>query len=172
MFDKFFEILANAWDSIKPMFIITEYEGGVLLRGGRYRKTVTSGVHFKIPILDDYHSTVVVPTTMPLPPQSLTTQDGKSVVVKATVKYEISDVKTFLLEVTDAIDAISDMTQGTIKDAVLSRTFEEGKSIDDEITKKARVEAKRWGIAIIKVTVTNYGTIKSIRLFSDNTFTS
>jgi regulator of protease activity HflC (stomatin/prohibitin superfamily) len=105
-----------------------------------------------------------------MPSQSLTTKDSKDVVVKGIIKYRIVDIQTFALEVWDAIDAISDMTQGIIFDIVKDKTWDELQTIDLKplITRKARLEAKRWGIEIETVTLSDLAKIRSIRLLNDN----
>jgi regulator of protease activity HflC (stomatin/prohibitin superfamily) len=86
------------------------------------------------------------------------------------IKYRIADVKVFLMEVYDAQDALSDMTMSIIKNVVISSPAE--KCIDPELdtilTKKARVEAKKWGVDIQQVTLTDVAPIRSYRLINDN----
>jgi hypothetical protein len=69
----------------------------------------------------------------------------------------------------DAIDAISDMTQGIGFDIVKGKTWEElqNEDLKKEISKKARVEAQRWGIEIETVTLSDLAKIRSIRLLND-----
>lgn len=168
-----FEVLGNWvqtwWEHLKPFYIIEQYNMGIQLRFGKYYKVLNPGIHFKVPFFDTVIEHTVVPTTMRLYSQSLTTKDEKSIVVEGVIKYRISDIKVFLLEVNDAVDAISDMTQAIIKTVIMERTWEECKSneIDNIITKKARTESKKWGIEIIQVTLSDMGIIRSIRLFTN-----
>jgi len=168
--EKILEFLLNIIEDILPFFVIKEYEQAVLLRGGKYYKTYKKGLYFKIPFLDNPIKTVVATTTLTIPTQSVTTLDQKQLVVKAIVKYNVEDIKLFILEVYDAVDAISDTVQGIIKEQINQKTWEECNSIkfDNEITKKLRVEIKKWGINVDKVTLTDIGIIKSIRLFNEN----
>lgn len=169
MFDKLIEVLSDWTEQILPVFIIRDYEMGVLLRMGKYNKLLNPGLHFKIPFLDEVISQHVVVTTLSLAPQSLYTKDKQNIVVKGLVKYRISDVQTFLLEVYDAQDAISDMTQSIIKNIVMDKTLEEcvDIEIDNTLTKKARVEAKKWGVEIQQVTLTDLAPIRSFRIIND-----
>jgi len=169
MFDKLIELLSNWTEQILPVFIIRDYEMGVLLRFGKYNKLLTPGLHFKIPFVDEVISQHVVVTTLSLSPQSLYTKDKQNIVVKGLVKYRISDVQTFLLEVYDAQDAISDMTQSIIKNIVMDKSLEEcvDIEIDNTLTKKARVEAKKWGVEIQQVTLTDLAPIRSFRIIND-----
>jgi regulator of protease activity HflC (stomatin/prohibitin superfamily) len=90
-------------------------------------------------------------------------------VVKGLVKYRIADVKTFLLEVYDAQDAISDMTQSIIKNIIMDKSLVEctDSEIDNTLTKKSRVEARKWGVEIQQVTLTDLAPIRSFRLIND-----
>jgi regulator of protease activity HflC (stomatin/prohibitin superfamily) len=123
MFDKLVELLTNWWIEIKPLVIIRDYEEAVMLRFGVFKKVLKPGLHFKIPMFDEVIDQHVVVTTLSLDAQSLYTLDKQNIVVKGVIKYKISDVKTFLLEVYDAQDALSDMSQSIIKNVIMSMTW-------------------------------------------------
>ena len=169
MFDKLIDVLANFWSYLMPAVIIPDYEQAVLLRNGKFKKVLGPGFHVKLPIFDEVISQHVVVTTLSLAPQSLYTKDQKNIVVKGVVKYKIIDVKVFLLEVFDAQDAIADMTQSIIKNIIISTPMAEclDPDIDNMLTKKARVEAKKWGVEIQQVTLTDIAPIRSFRLIND-----
>lgn len=171
MFDRLISLITELWDQLNPLFIINEYEEGVLLRFGIYKRNLGKGIHWKVPFIDTVLSIHTVWTTINLPPQSLITKDEKNIVVTAVVKYRVSDIKKFQLEVYDSIDAISDLSQGAIKKIVMSKMWEDCKNddLDNDITKKARVEVKKFGIEIDQITLTNLAQIRSIRLFNDTT---
>jgi len=168
MFDKLIDFLIEILDKALPCFIVNQFDAGILLRRGLFVKTLKGGFYLKIPFLDEVYTHTIVTTTLSLPTQSLMTSDRKHLVVKAIIKYKVSDIKTLLLEVYDAVDAISDTTQGIIKDVIMDCSSADiTKDIDDVITTKSRREAKKWGIEIIEVTLTNIGDIKSKRLFNE-----
>lgn len=169
MFDKLIELITNWIEQILPVFIVRQYEMAVVLRNGKYKKTYHPGIYYKIPFFDEVIAQHVVVTTLSLPPQSLYTKDKQNIVVKGLVKYRIADVKTFLLEVYDAQDAISDMTQSIIKNIVMDKTLDEcvDSEIDNTLSKKARVEAKKWGVDIQQVTLTDLAPIRSFRIIND-----
>ena len=169
MFDKLVELIIQWIEQLLPVVIIPSYEEGVRLSFGKFKKVLHPGIHFKIPFFDEILRQHVVVTTISLPAQSLYTIDKQNFVVKGVIKYKISDVKTFLLEVYDAKDALSDMTMSIIKNIVISIPAE--KCIDPELdallTKKARVEAKKWGVEIQQVTLTDVAPIRSYRMIND-----
>jgi regulator of protease activity HflC (stomatin/prohibitin superfamily) len=153
-----------------PAIIIPNYEEAVLLRNGKFVKVLGPGFHVKLPIFDEVISQHVVVTTLSLPAQSLYTKDKQNIVVKGVVKYKIADVKIFLLEVFDAQDALADMTQSIIKNIIITTSIEEclDLELDNVLTKKVRVEARKWGVEIQQVTLTDIAPIRSYRIINDS----
>jgi membrane protease subunit HflK len=170
MFDKLIELLSNWWYYVTPIVIIPTYEEAVLLRFGHFKKVLPPGFHVKLPIFDEVITQHVVVTTLSLAAQSLYTQDKQNIVVKGVIKYRISDVKTFLLEVYDAQDALADMTQSIIKNIIISTTINDcvDPEIDNVLTKKVRTEARKWGVDIQQVTLTDIAPIRSFRIINDS----
>jgi len=170
MFDKLIEILSQWWHQIIPFIIIRDYEEAVLLRFGRFHSVLKPGIHIKLPFFDEVIDQHVVVTTLSLDAQSLYTKDKQNIVVKGLIKYKIADVKTFLLEVYDAQDALSDMSQSIIKNVIMSMTLEEctDTELDNTLSKKVRVEARKWGVEVQQVTLTDLAPIRSFRLINDN----
>lgn len=171
MFDKLIEFLLGIITDILPFFVVTEYNKAVVFRAGKFHKVADAGFHWKIPFFDNPDERTVVTTTLSIPTQSITTKDGLQLVVKAVVKYNVNDIKKLVLNVYDPIDAISDTTQGIIKEQITSKSLLEcyHNELDNDITKKVRTAVKQWGIEIEKVTLTDLGTIKSLRLFNEST---
>ena len=169
MFDRLIDLISNWIEQLLPFFIIKEYEEAVVLRFGKLHRVAKPGFHWRIPFIDDPIQQHVVITTLSLPPQSLYTKDKQNIVVKGVIKYRISDIQTFVLEVYDAQDAISDMTQSIIKNIIMDKTMDEciDPEIDHTLAKKARVEAKKWGVEIQQVTLTDLAPIRSYRIIND-----
>lgn len=169
MIDRLIDVILQFADNIKFWQIVDHYEKGVRLRFGNYVGDVLGpGYHWKLPFADAILTIMIKMTTMRLPEQTVTTLDGKVVVVKAIIKYEISDAAKILLEVNDAIDAVADMAQGIVREKIIVANYEDCNNImfGNEITKKVRAEAKKWGIEVEVVTITDFGRMTSIRLLN------
>lgn len=169
MFDKIFEFFSSFFDYLKFYWIIEQYNRGVLLRFGKFVRVLPPGLHWKWPFADYILEHTIVPTTMRLYHQSLHTSDDKPIVIQAIIKYQVSDVETLLMKVYDPVDAIGDMTQAVIKNIIMEKTWEECRNpdLDNMITRKARVEAKKWGIEIIQVTLVDINKAPSFRLIQN-----
>ena len=139
MLDRLVEWIIAVWDTIIPYKIINQFDRGVRLRFGKFKEVLEPDFHWKLPIFDTIIEHGSVWTTHSMPAQSLTTKDGKDIVVKGIIKYRVVDMKVFALEVWDAIDAISDMTQGIIFDIVKDKTWDD---LQHEDLKKEIAELK------------------------------
>lgn len=148
---------------------VKPYEAAIHYRCGKVRRVVGPGMWWRLPIIDLIEVHQITTTTLSIPAQSLITKDKKQIVAKSMVKYNISDIKDFYLNVADPVDAISDVTQGIIKEQVMNRTWDEctDNQLDNVITRKVRNEVKKWGFDVEKVTLTDIGLIKSFRLFNE-----
>jgi regulator of protease activity HflC (stomatin/prohibitin superfamily) len=103
---------------------------------------------------------------MRLPAQSLTTADYKHMVVAAIVKYQIRDVRPFMLDVWDATDVLADVTMGAIK-TVVNRSDHEsliGEDAERSVLELVRKDVNRYGFQILRVTFTDVAAVKSLRL--------
>lgn len=172
MIDRLIDVILQFGDAIKCWEVINHYEKGVRLRFGKYVGDVLEpGYHWKIPFADTILTIMIKMTTMRLPEQTVTTLDGKVVVVKAIIKYEITDPAQILLEVNDAIDAVADMAQGIVREKIIAANYDTCNTMDfsNEITKKTRAEAKKWGILVDVVTITDFGKMMSLRLLNTST---
>lgn len=168
MFDKLIDFLIHLGQDILPFSIINQWEEGVYLRFGKLVKTVKPGIVFKIPFFDKIWTTEVITKTVNLQPQTLTTKDEMSVVLKSIVRYHVYDVEKFLLSVMHANDALIDTTQGIIRDIIERTEWEELVDVNEKITEEVSVVAFKWGITIEKVTLTDLGLVRTYRVMSDS----
>jgi len=170
MFDKIIDFIISMWDKLTFFTIVKQYQQGAWLRAGKLRKVVGPGIYFKIPVIDEIDSYHVLTTAMTLEAQSLTTKDDKEVVVKGVIKYKTADLSKFFTHVYDAVDAISDVSMGIIRGIIAKKTWEECKDeqLDNEITKKVRIEAKKWGLEVESVTLSDLSRMRSFRFLSYN----
>jgi regulator of protease activity HflC (stomatin/prohibitin superfamily) len=168
MFDRLIDFIIELKDQLLFWAVVDHYDMGVRLRFGKNKGVLEPGLHWKIPFADKILTHMIKTTTVNLSEQSVTTKDWKQVVVRAIIKYEVSNVEVLLLEVNDPIDALSDMTKGIIRTAIITRDWYEcnGPDLSREITGKVKNEAKKWGVRVDTVTLTDLGEIPSFRLFN------
>ena len=172
MIEQIISLISAFWQHILPFFVVDEYERAITLRIGRYRKTYSPGLHFKIPFIDAVMVESVVTDTYNLPSRALTTSDNKEIIVSAVVKYSIDDIKKFKLDITDEESAIQDICLGVIRASLTSKTWIDcqDKKVDTYITSQVRAEISKYGVAVEKVRLTDLTRVRSFRLFGDGSF--
>lgn len=167
MFDKLIEFILNLKDELIPVRIINEWEGGIHMRGGKFLRVVEPGIRFKFPFIDHIWVAYTVAQTVDLLPQTLTTKDGKNIVLKGIVRYKVNDPKKYLMSVNSARDVLVDTVQGIIKQIIENYTWGSDVELNDLITEKSGPIVEVWGIKIESVTLVDFGIIRTYRLMSD-----
>ena len=124
MFDRLIDKIIEIWDIIVPFITIHDYERAVVLRNGKFKKILEPGFYLKIPYVDYILSHHIAITTIGLHPQSVTTKDGESIVVRGIIKYKIIDVHNYLILVNDAEDAMGDTRRRRVKDTINEKDWE------------------------------------------------
>lgn len=170
MFEPIIEILKSAGTLTSPVVIVPAWQGGVILRFGRWHRTLTPGYYWKIPFFEDVVLAERCETTMRLPPQSLTTKDDVSVVVSSIVKYEIRDMKKYVCDVWDQKDVLADVTMGAIAQCVRESTYKDLMDgvPDKEVLTKVKRGVGKYGFEVNQVTFTDRSRARSIRLVVPN----
>jgi regulator of protease activity HflC (stomatin/prohibitin superfamily) len=169
VFERIFDFIAGFWNVLRPWVVVNDFEGGVILRFGRYYRELRPGLHWKMPLADNALTTSTVITTMALRPQTLTTRDDLTIVISAIVKYHIADVRAYLLDIWDSADVLNDVTLGAIKETVASVEYSDlqEKSIESHVLEMVRKEAEKFGVDVQKVTFSDLGKVRSLRLITN-----
>jgi len=170
MFDRLIDVAMNFWQSLRPFFIVRAYEGGVLLRFGKYCKTLEPGFYWKWPVVDEPIEFNACITTMRLPAQSLTTKDDVTVTVAAIVKYQIVDAKPYALEIWDEHDVLADLTMGAIRKHVGASAYADllANPPEAEVVAAVRKEVNKFGFKIYAVTFTSFTRARPIMLMTQS----
>lgn len=172
MFDKLIALIQQFINELIPIFIIDEWEEAIVLRFGKYHKTYKPGIYYKIPFLDSVWRYTVITQSIDIPPQSVTTADNKNVIVKGIIRFTISDIKTFLLTITQPQDVLTDTTGGMIREIIEDTKWSDIVDIDKKLTSEVGKFVKKWGIKVEKVTLTDLQIANSIRIIQDATHQS
>lgn len=163
---RLFEWIGQQWrEFISPFVILRCYEGGVLLRLGKYKHNLKLGLNWKIPFIDEIHTAIVTVDTFNVLPIAVTTKDGKQVSVEPIVKFDIPDVKKYLLEANDAASNLRDVSRGTIADYLTDVSWEElsDKKTFTAIKNALKKECDDLGVNIHKV---YFGRIVNTKMYT------
>jgi regulator of protease activity HflC (stomatin/prohibitin superfamily) len=167
--DKLIQLVVEFATLFQLFAVLPQYAGGVVMRWGKFNRMAKPGFNWVWPFMVEHMLHInVVPETMPVGPQSLTTRDRKSVVISTIVTYSVEDVKKHLLEIEGAGQVIEDSIYGVVSKYVLNHTWEEmlapETDMPSELSIAARRTAKRYGVNIITVQIADFTLSRSYRL--------
>lgn len=166
MFDWIKDLLSASGSLLLPIVICHAWQGGVILRWGRFHRAITPGYYAKIPLVEDVVLFEACETTMRLPAQSLMTKDDVTVVVSSIVKYEIKNAQKYVCDVWDQKDVLADVTAGAIARVVQEKTYAELMQGDPEKEVLTRVKrgVGKYGFEVNQLTFTDKSRARSVRL--------
>lgn len=167
MFDKLIDLIVTFINDILPWKIVDQWEEGVHLTTGKFKRVVKPGLNFKVPFFDQIITTPVITQTVNLKPQTVTSEDDKSVVLSSIVRYHIHDVEKFLLGVMHANDVLVDTTQGIIRDMVEGCKWNDLFDLGSVVTPEVNQQVAKWGITVEQISFPDLGEIKTYRIMSD-----
>lgn len=168
MFDKLIDLIVTFINDILPWKIVDQWEEGVHLINGKFYRVVKPGLNFKFPFFHQIIVTPVITQTVNLSPQTVTSEDEKSVVLTSIVRYHIHDVEKFLLGVMHANDVLVDTTQGIIRDMVEGCKWSELYDLGSVVTPEVNEQVNKWGITVEQVSFPDLGQIVTYRLITDD----
>src|SRR3989338_11406562 len=137
--------------------IVNQYEKGVILRLGKYRCTVDSGLVFVFPFIESMIKVDMREKVINVDPQKVITKDNVSVTVDAVIYYKIVDPVKAEFEVEDFGNAATTLAQTNVRNIVGDKTLDETLTARDHINTNLRLvldEATNgWGVKVTRVEV-------------------
>lgn len=171
MLDRIVDFFLNFAKAFQFWVIVYAYEQGVHMRFGKFLRVLQPGLWFCWPFhMDHVLVDNVVTRTVHIGAQSLTTKDGKSVVVSAVITLKINDIYKALLEVESIEHAMMDVCYGSVSRHVDSSTWEQLHSEEafDGLSKECRRAAKRYGLEVDRVQLADLSVCKTFRMVNSD----
>lgn len=170
MFDwlnRIFDKLLALW----PMLVMIEpTERAAKIFCGKHYKIIGPGLYLIWPILHRIVRMDVITQVVDLTAQTVRSKDNHELVVSGSIRYHIVDVEKAIFAVQDLDKALSTLALGVILEHMQRRTLDECmniESVKDELRKGLADAASGWGVKVEKVSLTDLGRVRSLRLFSD-----
>jgi regulator of protease activity HflC (stomatin/prohibitin superfamily) len=139
------------------VFLLKEYERGVVLRLGRYSGVKGAGLNLLIPFVDKITKVDNRVVTMDVPSQDVITSDNVSVKVNAVVYFRVVDPEKAVLKVEDYYYATSQLAQTTLRsvcgEAELDGLLSKREEFNQRIQTILDHQTDPWGIKVVLVEV-------------------
>ncbi|HIB64453.1 MAG TPA: slipin family protein [Phycisphaerales bacterium] len=137
---------------------ISEWERGVQLRFGRFKRVVGPGICWLIPGVDEISELVDMRVrSTSFSAEKTLTSDTVPVNVDAVLFWVVTDAKQAIVEVEDFRQTVSWAAQTTLRDVIgqteLVRMISDRESIDAELQKIIDAKTSDWGITVQSVEI-------------------
>ncbi len=137
--------------------VVAQYEKGLVLRLGRYRSTVDSGLTFLVPVIEDMLKVDMRERVINVEPQKVITKDNVSVTVDAVIYYRISDPVKATFEVQNFAYAATTLAQTNLRNLIGDKSLDETLTARDTINANLRLvldeATNTWGVKVTRVEV-------------------
>jgi len=137
--------------------VVAQYEKGLVLRLGKYRTTVSSGLTFLVPVIEDMLKVDMRERVINVEPQKVITKDNVSVVVDAVIYYRISDPVKATFEVQNFGYAATTLAQTNLRNLIGDKSLDETLTARDTINANLRnvldEATNTWGVKVTRVEV-------------------
>ena len=137
--------------------IISQYEKGLVMRLGKYRSTVDSGLTFLVPMIESVIKVDMRERVIKVDPQEVITKDNVMVTVDAVIYYRISDPVKATFEVQNFAYAATTLAQTNLRNLIGDKTLDETLTARDIINTNLRnvldEAANTWGVKVTRVEV-------------------
>ena len=143
------------WNSI---YIIKEWERGVVLRLGRLRpEAVGAGIRLVFWPIETLYRINLRLETLDVPPQDIITRDNVSVKVNAVCYFRVIDANLALSQVQNYLYATSQLAQTTLRSLIgqfeLDEILSEREKVNAKLQQILDQDTEPWGIKVTKVEV-------------------
>lgn len=141
--------------AITGIRIVRPYEKGLVERLGKYQRTVDSGLHIIVPVIDKMTKVDMRENVVDVPPQEVITKDNVVVTVDAVVYYEATDPVKLVYNVANFYLAATKLAQTNLRNVIGEMQLDESLTSREQINAALRQilddATDKWGVRIVRV---------------------
>ncbi len=134
---------------------IDQYERGILFTMGKYSRMWQPGWHLLIPVFQKLVKVDVRVKAVDVPDQEAITKDNIPVTINAVIYFKVADASKAVIEVEDFFNAVSQLAQTTMRNAVgevtLDDLLQKKQQVSDGIKESVDAVSDDWGIDVQSV---------------------
>lgn len=141
--------------AIRSIRVVNQWEEAIVLRLGKYKRTVGAGVFFVIPMIDRVIGRDKRVQTLDIQSQVAITKDNVSVTVDAVAFMQVIDTKASVINIQDYEYSVAKFAQTTLRNVVgkhnLDELLTEREKVATEIKDIVDEIVDKWGVDIQRV---------------------
>ena len=140
--------------------IVPQANAYVIERLGAYQTTWSTGIHFKIPIVERIANKITLKERVgDFPPQPVITKDNVTMKIDTVIYFQVTDPKLFTYGIVSPMAAIENLTATTLRNIIGDLELDQTLTSRDIINSKMRSildeATDPWGIKINRVELKN-----------------
>lgn len=142
----------------KTVRVVPQARAGIVERFGKYRQTLSAGLNFVVPFVDNVRYQIDLrEQVVSFPPQSVITEDNLSVDIDTVIYFRITDPIAATYEIANYISAIEQLTMTTLRNIIGGMDLEQTLTSRDQINSGLRgvldEATGKWGIRVNRVEI-------------------
>lgn len=165
------EYIGKLLEFIQKLFvwwvIVSPWERGLRVRRGKRVRVLEEGMHLRIPFFDQIFIQAIRLRVVSMPPQTVSTRDGKTLTVVAAIGYSITDIEKVYQTLSHPESTLCNLVMGHIAEYVGAHGFEECTPALIEREATLQLEKSQFGIRFEYLRITGYAVVKTYRLIQD-----
>ena len=153
-------IVLVLWVLASCIRIVPQAYAVVLERLGAYKATWSTGIHFKVPLIERVARRVnLKEQVVDFPPQPVITKDNVTMQIDTVVFFQITDPKLYAYGVENPIMAIENLSATTLRNIIGDMELDETLTSREVINTRMRASLDEatdpWGIKVNRVELKN-----------------
>jgi regulator of protease activity HflC (stomatin/prohibitin superfamily) len=144
--------LLISWLVYSSVRMNNQWEEAIVLRLGKYKRTVGPGIFFVIPFIENVITRDLRVRTLDIPRQEVITKDNISVRVDAVVFLKVVDTQKSIVNIQNFIYAVKQYSQTTLRNVIGQKNMDELLEKREDIAKSIKdivdEQADKWGVDV------------------------
>src|ERR1700757_2213523 len=153
----YFLVIPIALYVIASIRVLRQYERGVVFRLGKFAGVRGPGLTLVLVPFEQMVRVSLRTVTMQIPSQKIITKDNVSIDIAAVAYYHISDPEKAVIAIENVYNAISQISQTTVRNVVgrfsLDQLLSDTASINDQIKNVIDRHTEPWGTQVTAVEI-------------------
>jgi regulator of protease activity HflC (stomatin/prohibitin superfamily) len=170
MFDRLLDLAIEFVELFQVFVYIDHWDRGLVMRCGKYHRTVDPGLRWVLPLgIEDIIDVNVKPEPLYIDNQSIHALDDYLINVQVALSFRITDPKVYALEWEDTDVLLNIMVADLIAKAIKAAKWadiRDGSFLHD-VEIKAKRKARKYGLKILELNLIDCANGSANRLWHD-----
>ncbi|GAF37438.1 SPFH domain-containing protein [Lentilactobacillus farraginis] len=156
--------------------IVPQNNQGLVETFGKYRRSVSSGFHFYMPLIQKIRNVSLAMEPKALPNYSIITKDNADVSASLTLNYHVTDAVKYQYENTDSVESMAQLVRGHLRDIIgrmdLNEALGSTAKINQELTVAIGDLTNTYGINVDRINIDELTPSSAIQEAMDKQLTA